>query len=66
MTLAPLTDDELIIRKVFRGLRDLMLDINKTFDDIGLKELSMGMSNDFNIAIEEGATMLRIGSSIFL
>ncbi len=66
MTMAPLTDDESIIRQVFKGLRDLMADINKTFNGIDLRELSMGMSNDYGIAIEEGSTMLRIGSSIFL
>ena len=63
MTMAPLTDDEKIIRKSFRDLRNLKDRINtKGFK---LTELSMGMTSDFEIAIEEGATMLRIGSAIF-
>jgi pyridoxal phosphate enzyme (YggS family) len=63
MTMAPLTEDEKIIRKSFRDLRILKDRINtKGFN---LTELSMGMTSDFEIAIEEGATMLRIGSAIF-
>jgi pyridoxal phosphate enzyme (YggS family) len=65
MTLAPLTDDHELIREIFRRLRILKDDLNKDFKDIKLTELSMGMSNDFKIAIEEGATMIRIGSMIF-
>ena len=63
MTMAPLTDDENIIRKSFIDLRKLKDRINQNGFD--LKELSMGMTNDYEIAIEEGATMLRIGSAIF-
>jgi pyridoxal phosphate enzyme (YggS family) len=63
MTMAPLTDDEKIIRKSFADLRNLKDEINQNGFDLG--ELSMGMTNDFEIAIEEGATMLRIGSAIF-
>lgn len=59
MTMAPLTDDEAVIRKTFRGLRQFR-------DELKLKHLSMGMSRDFSIAIEEGATILRIGTSIFV
>lgn len=58
MTMAPLTDDEALIRACFRQLRELR-------DAWGLSELSMGMSNDFRIAIEEGATLLRIGRALF-
>ena len=65
MTIAPLTDDFELIRKVFRKLRILKDNLNKDFSNINLTELSMGMSNDFKIAIEEGATMIRIGSKIF-
>ena len=62
MTMAPLTDDETIIRKSFRDLRNLKDKINtKGFN---LTELSMGMTSDFEVAIQEGATMLRIGSAI--
>ena len=63
MTMAPLTDDTNIIRKSFRDLRNLKDRINNK--GFNLTELSMGMTSDFEIAIEEGATMLRIGSAIF-
>jgi pyridoxal phosphate enzyme (YggS family) len=63
MTIAPLTEDENLIRQSFRQLRKLKDNLNS--DGLGLKELSMGMTSDFEIAIEEGATMLRIGSAIF-
>lgn len=66
MTMAPYTGDTELIRSVFRKLRLLRDSICKL--DItasSFSELSMGMSNDFIIAIEEGATMIRVGSSIF-
>ncbi len=63
MTIAPFTDDKKIIRESFGYLRNLKEKINE--NGYNLTELSMGMSNDFEIAIEEGATMLRIGSAIF-
>ena len=63
MTMAPFTDDENIIRKSFSDLRKLKDEINQNGFD--LSELSMGMTSDYEIAIEEGATMLRIGSAIF-
>lgn len=63
MTMAPYTDAEKIIRKSFIDLRKLKDEINQNGFD--LRELSMGMTNDYEIAIEEGATMLRIGSAIF-
>lgn len=63
MTIAPLTEDEGIIRQSFKHLRKLKDDLN--VNGFNLKELSMGMTSDFEIAIEEGATMLRIGSAIF-
>lgn len=63
MTIAPLTDDENIIRKSFRELRILKDKMNKS--GINITELSMGMTSDYEIAIEEGSTMLRIGSAIF-
>lgn len=63
MTIAPLTNNQNLIRKSFRDLAELKNKINaKGFN---LTELSMGMTSDFEIAIEEGATMLRIGSAIF-
>lgn len=63
MTIAPLTDDENIIRKSFRDLRILKDKMNKS--GINITELSMGMTSDYEIAVEEGSTMLRIGSAIF-
>jgi hypothetical protein len=63
MTMAAYTDDTEIIRKSFIELRNLRDKINQNGFD--LRELSMGMTNDYEIAIEEGATMLRIGSAIF-
>jgi len=70
MTMAPLCGDERLIRKVFGDLRLLrdktVEEIWDYADNISLVELSMGMSNDYKIAIQEGATMVRIGSLIFL
>lgn len=63
MTMAAFTDDRKIVRNCFIKLRELKDRINK--HGYGLTELSMGMTNDYDIAIEEGATMLRIGTAIF-
>lgn len=63
MTMAPLTENESLIRKSFRDLKNLLIKFNS--EGYQLKELSMGMTSDFEIAIEEGSTMLRIGSAIF-
>lgn len=66
MTMAPHTEDEKILRKVFSGLRDLKEQLNQEFfQNEQLTHLSMGMSNDYKIAIEEGSTMIRVGSAIF-
>lgn len=58
MTIAPLTDDAEEVRPVFRQLRSL-------HDSLGLEQLSMGMTDDFEVAVEEGATIVRIGRAIF-
>jgi pyridoxal phosphate enzyme (YggS family) len=58
MTIAPLVGDPEEVRPVFRELRRLR-------DALGLPELSMGMTDDFEVAIEEGATLVRIGRAIF-
>lgn len=63
MTMAPFTTDEVLIRKTFEKLREMKEKINRSNKDI--TELSMGMTNDYKIAIEEGSTMLRIGTAIF-
>jgi pyridoxal phosphate enzyme (YggS family) len=64
MTMAPLTEDEGRIRDCFRNLRKLR-DYLQTRVPGDWSQLSMGMSNDFEIAIEEGATLLRVGTAIF-
>jgi len=65
MTMAPYTDNYERIRSVFKTLAGTLRDLNNSFKKLNLSELSMGMSNDYTIAIEEGATMVRIGSAIF-
>jgi PLP dependent protein len=64
MTMAPLVDDPEDVRAVFRNLRELR-DQLQDGTGIALPTLSMGMTNDFEIAIEEGATHVRIGRAIF-
>lgn len=63
MTMAPFTDDMKMIRNCFIKLRVMKEKLNQS--GFTLTELSMGMTNDYEIAIEEGATMLRIGTAIF-
>ncbi|WP_458413971.1 YggS family pyridoxal phosphate-dependent enzyme [Schinkia sp. CFF1] len=65
MTMAPFTDDEQVLRTTFRKVKDLQKDVQALqLPYAPCKELSMGMSNDYQIAIEEGATMIRIGTSL--
>jgi len=65
MTMAPFTEDETVIRKCFKQLKALQVDIQQAkIDGAPCLELSMGMSNDYEIAIEEGATMIRIGTAL--
>ena len=65
MTMAPFTEDEKEIRASFSKLRNVAGDLSKEFPTLSFTELSMGMSNDFKIAIEEGSTMVRIGTALF-
>lgn len=66
MTIAPFTETAESNREYFRQLRELAVDItNKNIDNVDMEVLSMGMSGDFQVAIEEGATMVRVGTSIF-
>jgi len=67
MGIATFTDDEKVIRREFRGLVKFFQRIRREYfpDDPSFCEISMGMSDDHPIAIEEGATMVRIGSLIF-
>ncbi len=65
MTMAPFTDDEIQIRKSFTRLRELSEKLKNEYNELTLSELSMGMSGDFEIAIEEGSTLVRVGTAIF-
>jgi pyridoxal phosphate enzyme (YggS family) len=65
MTMAPLSESAEVTRPVFRGLSELRDQLNDSLPIPTLTELSMGMSGDFEVAIEEGATMIRVGSSLF-
>jgi hypothetical protein len=65
MTIAPLADDAEGVRPVFRGLRELRNQLASTRAGLDLSTLSMGMSNDYTVAIEEGATHVRVGRAIF-
>lgn len=64
MTVAADTDDEKVLHETFAGLRGIR-DKLRAATGLALPELSMGMSGDFKIAIEEGSTIVRIGSAIF-
>ena len=66
MTVAPFTDDPETNRVFFRKLRDLSVDIGReSIDNVSMHILSMGMTGDFEVAIEEGATHIRVGTAIF-
>lgn len=68
MCMAPFTDDEKIIKKVFINLRKIYENYGKMYakyDNINYNTLSMGMSNDYKVAIECGSNAVRIGTSIF-
>jgi len=65
MTIGPLTDNERKIRQAFRQLYQLREELLRSFESFTLPYLSMGMSGDFEIAIEEGSTHIRIGTAIF-
>lgn len=64
MTMAPLSEDSDLVRSVFRRLRELRDFLARRFPG-DLSELSMGMTDDYEIAVEEGATIVRIGRAIF-
>ena len=66
MTSAPYVEDPEEDRECFANLRDLSVDIgSKKIDNVKVNALSMGMSNDYIVAVEEGSTMVRVGTSIF-
>ena len=64
MTMAPFVDDESVLRGAFAALRDLSEKVRYANESVG-HELSMGMTNDMEIAIREGSTMVRIGTALF-
>lgn len=66
MTVAPYTENAEENRIYFRKMKELLVDINaKNIDNIHMDILSMGMTSDYEVAIEEGATMVRVGTGIF-
>lgn len=66
MTIAPFVENPEDNRSVFRGMRELLLDIkSEKLDNVDMRELSMGMTNDYKVAVEEGATLVRVGTAIF-
>ena len=67
MTMAPIMENSAETRKVFSGLQKLSVDIQaKKYDNVYMRHLSMGMSGDYREAIMEGATLVRIGSALFI
>ena len=67
MGMATNTDDPGLIREEFRKIHDLFIEMKETLckDNVDFKEISMGMSHDYPIAIQEGSTLIRVGTSIF-
>lgn len=66
MTIAPFVDDPEENRAIFRKLKKLSVDIAaKNINNITMSVLSMGMTNDYQVAVEEGSTMVRVGTGIF-
>ena len=66
MTVAPFVENQEENREVFRQMRELLVDMNgKKIDNIKMDTLSMGMTGDYEVAIEEGATIVRVGTGIF-
>ena len=66
MTIAPFVEDPEENREVFRKLKKLSVDIDKkNINNITMSVLSMGMTGDYEVAIQEGATMVRVGTGIF-
>jgi PLP dependent protein len=64
MTMPPLVEDPEEVRGIFRRLKSVLESVNAEFA-LHMTELSMGMSSDFEVAVEEGATMVRVGTAIF-
>ena len=66
MTIAPYVEDPEENREIFRQLKKLSVDIaDKNINNITMSVLSMGMTGDYEVAVQEGATMVRVGTGIF-
>lgn len=66
MTVAPFVDDPEENRSLFKAVKDLSLEIDALkIKNVSMDELSMGMTNDYIVAVEEGATLVRVGTAIF-
>ena len=66
MTIAPYVENPEENRQIFRTLKKLSIDIaGKNINNVTMNVLSMGMTGDYEVAIEEGATMVRVGTGIF-
>ena len=66
MAIAPNTEDEYLLRKLFEKMNNKFEEIaSKDYKNVEMKYLSMGMSHDFKLAIEEGSNMIRVGSKLF-
>jgi pyridoxal phosphate enzyme (YggS family) len=65
MTMAPFTEEEAILRATFAAARRLQEEAGRQISGFQPLELSMGMSNDFEIAVEEGSTLVRLGTVLF-
>ncbi len=65
MTMAPFTDDKELVIGVFRRLREIKDGLNERYFKGQLTELSMGMTNDYKLALKEGATLIRVGRKIY-
>ena len=66
MTIAPFVENSEENRKIFKELFQLSVDIkSKNIDNVNMSVLSMGMTGDYEVAVEEGATMIRVGTGIF-
>lgn len=65
MTIGPVSTDERRLRSAFAGLRSMREQVQREHTDLALPELSMGMSNDYEYAILEGATTVRVGTALF-
>ncbi|MBA7608753.1 Pyridoxal phosphate homeostasis protein [subsurface metagenome] len=65
MTIGPFTGDTKRVRAAFAGLKSLFQELKEGYPELNLDTLSMGMSGDFKIAVEEGSTLIRIGAALF-